>query len=182
MRLEPVLHSKRRHCNEKPAHTTESCPHNQRKAYAKQQKPAEVKKENNLKKKKRTPGLTLHIYSETIAITQTSKEEVEKACHKLMVCKHSGYLIYTDVSVPTSHSFRSPSKAATIPQWFCNASHFPLHSESRKSDKYWRTSGNSLVVRWLGLGAFTARAQAQCPGTKIPQVTWHGQKKKLMDS
>ena len=130
-------------------------------------------------KKKRTPGLTLHIYSETIAITQTSKEEVEKACHKLMVCKHSGYLIYTDVSVPTSHSFRSPSKAATIPQWFCNASHFPLHSESRKSDKYWRTSGNSLVVRWLGLGAFTARAQAQCPGTKIPQVTWHGQKKKV---
>ena len=40
--------------------------------------------------------------------------------------------------------------------------------------------GNSLVVQWLGLGAFTAEGPGLIPGqgTKIPQVTQHGQKKK----
>ena len=38
--------------------------------------------------------------------------------------------------------------------------------------------GNSLVIQWLGLGAFTARAfllQSSIPGggTKIPQALWH---------
>ena len=36
--------------------------------------------------------------------------------------------------------------------------------------------GNSLVVQWLGLGAFTVVAQGSIPGwgTKIPQITGHG--------
>ena len=40
--------------------------------------------------------------------------------------------------------------------------------------------GNSLVVQWLGLCAFTAEGQGSVPGqgTKIPQAKWHGQKKK----
>ena len=39
--------------------------------------------------------------------------------------------------------------------------------------------GNSLVVQWLGLHAFTAKDQGSIPGqgTKIPQATWCGQKK-----
>ena len=42
--------------------------------------------------------------------------------------------------------------------------------------------GNSLVVQWLGLGAFTAEGPGLIPGqgTKISQVTQHGQKKKKM--
>ena len=41
-------------------------------------------------------------------------------------------------------------------------------------------SGNSLVVQWLGLLAFTAEGTGSIPGqgTKIPQDAWHGQKKK----
>ena len=40
--------------------------------------------------------------------------------------------------------------------------------------------GNSLAVQWLGLHAFTAQGLSSIPGrvTKIPQVGWHGQKKK----
>ena len=40
--------------------------------------------------------------------------------------------------------------------------------------------GNSLVVQWLGLGAFIAEGTGSIPGreTKIPQATQHGQKKK----
>ena len=34
--------------------------------------------------------------------------------------------------------------------------------------------GNSLVVQWLGLSAFTVIAQVQ---SLIPQAMWHGQKK-----
>ena len=39
---------------------------------------------------------------------------------------------------------------------------------------------NSLVVQWLGLGAFTAMAPGSIPGrgAKIPQVAGRGQKKK----
>ena len=39
--------------------------------------------------------------------------------------------------------------------------------------------GTSLVVQWLGLYASTARGTGLIPGqgTKIPQATWHGQKK-----
>ena len=39
--------------------------------------------------------------------------------------------------------------------------------------------GNSLVVQWLGLFAFTAKDLGSIPGqgTKIPQAAWHGQKK-----
>ena len=46
------------------------------------------------------------------------------------------------------------------------------------------TSGNSLAVQWLELGAFTARARVwglsliAGQGTKIPQAMWHSQKKK----
>ena len=38
--------------------------------------------------------------------------------------------------------------------------------------------GNSLVVQWLGLGAFTAVTwvQSLVAGTKILQATRHGQK------
>ena len=41
--------------------------------------------------------------------------------------------------------------------------------------------GNSLVVRWLGLGALTAKGPASIPGqrTKIPQAARHSQKKVL---
>ena len=40
--------------------------------------------------------------------------------------------------------------------------------------------GNSLVVQWLGRGAFTvgARVQPLVGGTEIPQAAWRGQKKK----
>ena len=40
--------------------------------------------------------------------------------------------------------------------------------------------GNSLVVQWLGLWAFTAKAMGSIPGrgTKIPEAAWCGQKKK----
>ena len=38
-------------------------------------------------------------------------------------------------------------------------------------------SGNSLVVQWLGLRAFSAEGQGSIPGqgTKIPQAIWHSQ-------
>ena len=40
--------------------------------------------------------------------------------------------------------------------------------------------GNSLVVQWLGLHAFTAEGAGSVPGwgTNIPQAEWHSQKKK----
>ena len=40
--------------------------------------------------------------------------------------------------------------------------------------------GNSLVVQWLGLHAFTAEDLGSIPGwgTKIPQAVQNGQKKK----
>ena len=40
--------------------------------------------------------------------------------------------------------------------------------------------GNSLVVQWLGLCAFTAEGPGSVSGqgTKIPQATQHSQKKK----
>ena len=40
--------------------------------------------------------------------------------------------------------------------------------------------GNSLVVQWLGFRASTAGGMGSVPGqgTKIPQTTQHGQKKK----
>ena len=40
--------------------------------------------------------------------------------------------------------------------------------------------GNSLVVQWLGLHAFTAEGPGSIPGreTKILQATWHDQKMK----
>ena len=39
--------------------------------------------------------------------------------------------------------------------------------------------GSSLAVQWLGLGAFIADIPGSIPGggTKIPQASWHGQKK-----
>ena len=39
-------------------------------------------------------------------------------------------------------------------------------------------SGNSLVVQWLGLCAFTAEGLGSIPdrGTKIPQAAWCSQK------
>ena len=47
----------------------------------------------------------------------------------------------------------------------------------------WRrviSGGNSLAVPWLGLGAFTARAQVRSPvgGSKIRQEAQCGKKKK----
>jgi len=41
------------------------------------------------------------------------------------------------------------------------------------------TRGNSLVVQWLGLAAFTARVPVSIPdwGTKISLAEWHSQKK-----
>ena len=49
--------------------------------------------------------------------------------------------------------------------------------KSVKNNSFW---GNSLVVQWLRLGAFTAVALSSVPGwgTKIPQATWYSQKKK----
>ena len=40
--------------------------------------------------------------------------------------------------------------------------------------------GNSLVVQWLGLSAFTPEGPGAIPGrgTKIPQATQHGEAKK----
>ena len=40
--------------------------------------------------------------------------------------------------------------------------------------------GNSLVVKWLGLLAFTAEDMGSIPGrgTKIPQAAWYGQERK----
>ena len=48
-------------------------------------------------------------------------------------------------------------------------------SDSRKSE-----DRNFLVVQWLGLSALTARGPGSISGwgTKIPQATQHGQKKK----
>ena len=41
-------------------------------------------------------------------------------------------------------------------------------------------AGTSLAVQWLGLCASIARGTGSNPGqgTKIPQATWHSQKKK----
>ena len=41
--------------------------------------------------------------------------------------------------------------------------------------------GNSLVVQWLGLHAFTAEGLSLIPGqgTKIPQASPHGQEKEI---
>ena len=36
--------------------------------------------------------------------------------------------------------------------------------------------GNSMVIQWLGLSAFTSMALFQLLGTKIPQALWRGQK------
>ena len=49
--------------------------------------------------------------------------------------------------------------------------------KSVKNHSFW---GNSLVVQWLRLGAFTAVALSSVPGwgTKIPQAVWCSQKKK----
>ena len=43
-------------------------------------------------------------------------------------------------------------------------------------------AGNSLVVQWLGLHAFTAEVAGSIPGqgTKIPQAARRGQKKKVI--
>ena len=40
------------------------------------------------------------------------------------------------------------------------------------------TEGNSLVVQWLGLSAFTAKSVSSVPsqGTKIPKAAWCSQK------
>ena len=44
--------------------------------------------------------------------------------------------------------------------------------------------GNSLVVQWLSLVAFTAMGLSLiCAwGTKMPQVVWHSQKKKRKEN
>ena len=41
--------------------------------------------------------------------------------------------------------------------------------------------GNSLVVQWLGLSAFTAKGVGLIPGqgTKIPQAAWRGRNKQI---
>ena len=46
-----------------------------------------------------------------------------------------------------------------------------------------RVVGNSLVVQWLGLHAFTAKDLGSIPGqgVKIPQAAKHGQEKELCD-
>ena len=55
--------------------------------------------------------------------------------------------------------------------------HFILQTPLLNFKRSW---GNSLLVQWLGLRALTARGPGSIPGwrTKIPQDTWHGQKKK----
>ena len=42
--------------------------------------------------------------------------------------------------------------------------------------EYSQLTGNSLVVQWLGLGAFTARAWDLIPGwgTKVPPAVCYG--------
>ena len=46
----------------------------------------------------------------------------------------------------------------------------------------WEGRGSSLVIQWLGLCISTAEGMGSIPlqGTKIPLVTWCGQKKKKM--
>ena len=46
------------------------------------------------------------------------------------------------------------------------------------SDLNFGSSGNFLVVQWLGLQASTAVGVGLIPGrqTKIPHAVWHGQK------
>ena len=41
-----------------------------------------------------------------------------------------------------------------------------------------KNPGNSLVVQWLGVGAFTAKGVRSIPGwrTKTPQAAQHGKK------
>ena len=60
--------------------------------------------------------------------------------------------------------------------------HNPLMKQERSnSNNLLRTNwGNSLVVKWLGLRAFTAKGQGSIPGqgTKIPQAVWCSQKTK----
>ena len=43
--------------------------------------------------------------------------------------------------------------------------------------------GNSLVVQWLGLSAFTGEGPSSIPGwgTKIPQATWRGPPQKKLE-
>ena len=56
-----------------------------------------------------------------------------------------------------------------------------IETDSRQKEQYERdTTGNSLVVQWLGLGALTARGPGWIPDreTKIPQTTQHSQKKR----
>ena len=51
----------------------------------------------------------------------------------------------------------------------------------KKSLKKKIKKGNSLVVQWLRLHAFTAEGPGSIPGqgTRIPQAAWHGQEKKF---
>ena len=56
--------------------------------------------------------------------------------------------------------------------WICSeGAELPLESV---------TVGNSLLVQWLGLNALTAEGLGSIPsqGTKIPQATWHKQRKR----
>ena len=64
----------------------------------------------------------------------------------------------------------------------------PINRGKAKKKKYTDTTeyylalkkneGNSLVVQWLGLHAFTAKGRGSIPvlGTKILQATWCSQK------
>ena len=46
-------------------------------------------------------------------------------------------------------------------------------------NKDYITQGNFLVVRWLGLGPFTAKGPGSIPsqGNQIPEASWHGRGK-----
>ena len=62
----------------------------------------------------------------------------------------------------------------------CKDADLWIHSEGAELPLESVTVGNSLLVQWFGLIALTAEGLGSIPGqgTKIPQATWHKQRKR----
>ena len=84
-------------------------------------------------------------------------------------CTRSGYLKHWALRTGGKRGTRSVSGCPSLHQ------KDTFHSKSRTPQL-----GNTLMVQWLGLRAFTPEGPGLIPGrgTKIPQATQHGQKEK----
>ena len=62
----------------------------------------------------------------------------------------------------------------------CKDADLWIHSEGAELPLESVTVGNSLLVQWLALSALTAEGLGSIPGqgTRIPQATWHNQRKR----